>query len=167
MTKLTIQDLINSLRKASANPEAHSPAQQYYFSAVQDDSVLVHCNTACCIAGDLLLKAHSDASDSEIREMIDKCGRPIVPEDWVQKELGLSDVETTLAFDASTHHEIHSLLADILEQGLRLPDSSGRLELSCESTYIDFDCGYFGYYEHPVDLEGVLEWMSKIATQNQ
>jgi hypothetical protein len=166
MIKLKMKDLITSLRQAAANPESHSPAQQHYFSELQDDSVLVHCNTACCIAGDLFLKAHSDASENELKEVIDKCGKPIIPGDWVREELGLGDVEATLAFDANTHHEIHSLLADILEHGLRLSDSDGRLEISCKSTYTDFDCGYFGGYEHSADLDEVLGWMQSIARKD-
>jgi hypothetical protein len=166
MIKITIQDLIDSLRKASANPEAHNAAQQHYFSAAHEDSVLVHCGTACCIAGDLLLKAHADSSEEELKEIINKCGKPIVPGDWVREELGLGDVEATLAFDANTHHEIHSLLAGLLEQGFRLPDSDGSLEVSCESTYTQFDCGYFGYYENPVDLDEVLTWMREIARKD-
>jgi hypothetical protein len=54
MASITLTDLINSLRKAASTPEAHEPAQQHYFSQAQEDSVLVHCGTACCIAGDLL-----------------------------------------------------------------------------------------------------------------
>jgi hypothetical protein len=166
MASITLSDLIQSLRKAASNPEAHSPAQQHYFSKAQDDSVLVNCGSACCIAGDLHLKAHADSSEQELRELINKCGKPIIPGDWVREELGLSDVEATLAFDANTHHEIHELLANLLEQGLRLPDSEGRIEISCESTYTEFDCAYFGYYESPVDLDGVLYWMSDIARKD-
>jgi hypothetical protein len=166
MSSITMTDLIQSLRKAAANPEAHAPAQQHYFSQVQEDSVLVHCGTACCIAGDLLLKAHAYASEEQLKEIINSCGKPIVPGDWVRENLQLSDVEATLAFDANTHHEIHLLLADLLEQGFRLPDSEGRLELSSESTYTEFDCGYFGYYEHSADLDEVLGWMQSIARKD-
>jgi hypothetical protein len=166
MIKLTLTDLITSLRKAASDPEAHSKAQQHYFSAAQDDSVLVHCGTACCIAGDLFLQSHADQPERELKELINRCGKPIVPGDWVRKELGLSDVEATLAFDANTHCEIHELLADLLAQGFRLPDSGGSVELSCQSTYADFDCAYFDSYESPADLDEVLYWMSDIAKKD-
>jgi hypothetical protein len=159
--QITLQDLIDSLRKASANPEAHETAQEYYFSELQDDSVLVHCGTACCIAGDLLLKAHADASEEEIRAILNY-ETMFTPGSWVASELGLTETEATLAFSAHTHHEIHAMLADILEAGLRLP-CVGRIGISNHSTYTKFEWAYMSDKDKCMTLEEVLDWMREIA----
>jgi hypothetical protein len=166
MIKITIQDLIDSLRKASANPEGHASAQRNYFSKVKENSVLVNCNTACCIAGDLMLKAHQDSSD-EINKILSQCSRSVNPGEWVAEELGLTEVEAILAFDVNTHYEIHALLADILEQGLRLSDDQNTVELSYNSTYTYFDCAYIGLYDGFTTLGEIKNWMRGIAKQVQ
>jgi hypothetical protein len=163
MSRITIQDLINTLRKAAASPEAHAKAQRSYFSELKEDSVLVNCNTACCIAGDLLLQAYSDASEDELKAIISQRGGQVNPGEWVANELRLTEVEATLAFDVDTHHEVHSLLADLLESGLRLPDDEGLVELSYNSTYVNFDCAYVGVYQDVMDLDELKSWMRKIA----
>jgi hypothetical protein len=163
MSSITLADLIQSLRKAASNPEAHAPAQQHYFYRIQDDSVLVHCNTACCIAGDLLLKAHSDASEEELKTIISQRVGQANPAEWVRNELRLTEVEATLAFDSNTHHKVHTLLADLLESGLRLPDDKGPVELSYTSTYTEFNCAYVGIDDEIMDLNELLSWMWAIA----
>lgn len=163
MIQITLTDLIQTLRKAASNPEGHEPAQRRYFSELQDDSVLVNCGTACCIAGDLALKAHADASKREIKNIIKHWTGMATPGIWVAKELGLSYAERILAFDGNTHYEAHLLLADLLEAGLRIPDSVGTLGLSCESTYTAFDYAYFGFDESRMNLEELKAWMRSVA----
>jgi hypothetical protein len=162
MIKLTIQDLIDSLRKASANPEGHASAQRKYFSKLKESSVLINCNTACCIAGDLMLKAYADEPE-EINKILSQKSRSVNPGEWVTNELRLTEVEATLAFDVDTHHQVHALLADLLESGLRLPDDEGLVELSCDSTYTAFDCAYAGIDDEAMDLDELLSWMREIA----
>lgn len=161
-TKITISDLIQSLRKAAANPEAHAPAQRTYFSTLYEDSVLVNCGTACCIAGDLMLKAHEGSTEEELYDIIHQRELTTTIADWVTNELGLSDLEATLAFYANTHYEIHLLLADLLEAGLRLPYSF-RVVFSGKSTYTSFDRAFFGYDEESLSLEELKDWMRKNA----
>jgi hypothetical protein len=160
--KITLADLIQSLRKAAANPEAHSLAQQSYFSELQEDSVLVNCGTACCIAGDLILKAHVDdqSSQEEIDEILDS--GDMDPYDWVQYALRLSNVEATLAFDPGTHYEIHLLLADLLGAGLRLDDMD-YVMISPESTYTVFHWAHLEDDDVSLNLEELKEWMRSIA----
>jgi hypothetical protein len=156
--QLTLKDLVNSLRKAASNPEAHAPAQQVYFSAVQDDSVLVNCNTACCIAGDLVLKAHSDLEAAQ--EIILNVNK-LDPQDWVQAALGLSNLEANLAFHPDTHYQVHLVLADLLEAGLRLPDVD---YVSLASTYTEFRWARLeDEGREDMDLEELLDWMREIA----
>jgi hypothetical protein len=163
-TQITLQDLIDSLRKAAANPEAHASAQQHYFSELKEDSVLVNCGSACCVAGDLMLKAYADASEAKIQRIfsLHQYGYEITPGNWVSKELGLSYVESVLAFDSSTHHEIHSLLADLLESGLRLPDVD-RLSICRDSFYTWLDWARLEYAGKYMDLEELKDWMRSIA----
>jgi hypothetical protein len=155
--QLTLTDLVDSLRIAAANPDAHAIAQLNYFSELKEDSVLVNCNTACCIAGDLVLKAHADdkASQEEILNSSDKD-----PYEWVQDALGLSNLEATLAFDPSTHYELHLLLADLLEEGLRLTD---RDYLSLASSYTEFRWAHLEDGQRFMDLEELKDWMRSIA----
>jgi hypothetical protein len=159
--QLTLTDLVKSLRKASANPEAHKPAQLMYFSPLQDNSVLTHCGTACCIAGDLFLQAHADASENVLKGIIDRY--PITTWTWVADQLGLTYVEATLAFDSRTHCQVHALLADLFESGLRLycPDS---VVMSSKNTYTEFHRASIGAGDcEGVDLEGLLDLMESIA----
>jgi hypothetical protein len=158
--QITLTDLVSSLRKAASNPEAHASAQLAYFSELKDNSVLINCNTACCIAGDLMLKAHVDAQTSQ--EQIDALLDSDVsdPHEWVQDALGLSNLEATLAFDPATHYELHLLLADILEEGLRLTD---RDYLSLASTYTVFCHAHLEDEQRVLDLEELKEWMRSIA----
>jgi hypothetical protein len=160
-TKITMQDLINSLRKAAAKPREHSEAQQHYFSEIQENSVLVNCGSACCVAGDLVLQAHADSSEEEIRTII-KGETVFSPRDWVATELRLTQTEAHLAFSCYTHHKIHSALADILEAGLRLPDVD-HIGLSSDSYYDSFDCAYLEYEDKYISLGEVLDWMRSIA----
>jgi hypothetical protein len=164
MSTITMSDLIKSLRKAAASPEQHAFAQQHYFSLAREDSVLVNCGTACCVAGDLMLKAHADEPEERIGNIIYGWRSSVIPSDWVKNKLRLTELEATLAFDAHTHHQIHSLLADLLEQGLRLPDVR-TVGLSCESNYVEFDCAFFGYTVEPTYLEELLDWMQEIAVE--
>jgi hypothetical protein len=161
-TKITITDLIASLRKAAVNREAHAQAQRSYFSDLKPDSVLVHCGSACCVAGDLLLQAHADESEEELVNLISKRVRITNPGEWVANELRLTEVEATLAFDGNTHWEVHLLLADLLEQGFRLPDDGNTVELSLNSTYTDFDCAYVGL-DDTFNLNELKSWMRGIA----
>jgi hypothetical protein len=164
MASITMTDLINSLRKVAANPEAHSKAQKSCFSRLKSDSVLVNHGRACCVAGYLMLKAHEGASTEDINDIIGYCDRDIDPVAWVTNELGLSDVEATLAFDANTHSEIHILLADLLENGFRLPDNEAEpIELSYNSTYTKFDCVYVGLYDGITTLGEMRSWMRRRA----
>jgi hypothetical protein len=153
-TQITMSDLVSSLRKAAANPEAHAEAQRYYFSPVQENSVLVHSGTACGIAAYLFMQAHEGLSDEEIDEIL-HC---VSPDEWVAKELGLSKVEYTLALDPNTHHEVHALLADIMEGGLRLRDL-GRVKISSYYTYnsLDWACRVNG--GKYIRLEAFKDWM--------
>jgi hypothetical protein len=162
MIKLTLQDLINSLRRASANPEGHAYAQRNYFSRVKENSVLINCNTACCIAGDLMLKAYADEPE-KLDKILSQKSRSVNPGEWVANELRLTEVEATLAFDVNTHHEIHETLADLLDQGFRLPDHGNTVELSYNSTYTKFDCAYVGLYDGFTTLGEMKRWMRGIA----
>jgi hypothetical protein len=161
--EITFSDLISVLRKASSNPHAHASAQRSYFSDLKEDSVLTQCNTACCVAGDMILRSHADSSEEELAELIEYWSYTETPWDWVKDRLGLSEVEAILAFDINTHHEIHSQLADLLEQGLRLPDNKGGIELSYNSTYVNFDCAYMGIDDEIFGLKETLNWMRAIA----
>jgi hypothetical protein len=160
-TKITMQDLVQVLRKASANPREHAEAQQHYFSDLKENSVLVNCGSACCVAGDLVLKAHADASEEEIREILNY-DTTFTPSGWVANELGLTETEAALAFSANTHHEIHAMLAYILEAGLRLPDVS-RIGFSSHSTYTTLNWAYLPDQDKCLTLEQVLDWMLEIA----
>jgi hypothetical protein len=160
-TQITISDLITSLRKASSNPNAHAEAQQHYFSPLEDNSVLVNRGSACCVAGDLVLQAHADASEEEIRAIING-ETTFTPSGWVARELGLSYLEEILAFNSNTHHEIHAVLAHILEAGLHLPNSK-RILLSSDSCYDSFDWAYLPDEDKYISLEEVLNWMLEIA----
>jgi hypothetical protein len=163
MAGVTIQDLIATLRKASANPESHAPAQMQYFSELKPNSVLTHCGTACCIAGDLILRAslNEQASQAEIDRII-LTPYESDPYSWAQDALGLSNVEASLAFESNTHHEIHSLLADLLEAGLRLPDRDA-VSMHSASTYTVFHEAYLEEEDRYMDLEELKEWMRFIA----
>lgn len=160
MKTITMTDLIYSLRTAAASPEAHSLAQGSYFSELQDDSVLVNCGTACCIAGHLMLKGHQDEPQQEIDKILNTNGRD--PEDWVRNSLELSNVESTLAFDPNTYYEIHLVLADLLEAGLRLPDRD-RVVLSEDSWYTEFFWAYLEDEDRYLNLQETLDWMRSIA----
>jgi hypothetical protein len=159
--KLTMSDLIASLRKASNNADAHTEAQEHYFSEIKENSVLVNCGSACCVAGDLVLKAHADASEEEIRAIIE--GETVfTPSGWVATELGLTNTEAHLAFSCYTHHRIHAMLANLLEAGLRLP-GVGLIGLSSASYYNSFDCAYLANEDKYISLREVLDWMREIA----
>jgi hypothetical protein len=160
-TQITIADLVDSLRKASSNPQAHQPAQLTYFSDLKDNSVLTHCGTACCVAGDLLLRAHADYSEEELKALVDNY--PINTCTLVSDVLKLNRVEATLAFDSRTHYRVHELLADLLDAGLRLY-SPYEVIMYHGNTYTCFHRAYInaGYYKE-VSLEGLLEWMWTIA----
>jgi hypothetical protein len=159
--QITIADLVDSLRKASANPHAHEPAQLTYFSKLQKNSVLTHCDTACCIAGDLLLRAHADYSEEELKALVDNY--PINLWALVSDKLKLNRVEATLAFDCRTHYRVHRLLADLLESGLRLycPES---VVLYHKNTYTRFYRAFLGHGDAKVvGLKELLDWMEAIA----
>jgi hypothetical protein len=163
MIQITMADLVQTLRKAAAHPEQHAKAQLKYFSEVKEDSVLVNCGTACCVAGDLMLKAHAGASQRKINDIIEKWNVKVDPWSWVTRELGLTGVESELAFDSNTHYRVHLLLADLLEEGLRL-DHRGGVEMSAMSTYTYFDWASPGDDEgRCMNLEEFLEWMRSIA----
>jgi hypothetical protein len=155
--QITINDLVDSLRKASASPESHALAQQVYFSELKPNSVLINCGSACCIAGDLILQAHADSEEAQKilinTDETDPC-------DWVQAALGLSNLEANLAFNPATHYQIHMVLADILGQGLRLPDVD---YVALASTYTEFRWARLEDENKDLDLEGLLEWMRSIA----
>jgi hypothetical protein len=161
--EITFSDLISVLRKASSNPYSHADAQRSYFSDLKEDSVLTHCGTACCVAGDMILRAHADSSEEEVAKLIEYWSYTETPWEWVKDRLGLTEVEAILAFDINTHHEIHEQLADLLEQGLRLPDDGEMIELSYDSTYTEFECAYLDHHPEALDLDEVLSWMRGIA----
>jgi hypothetical protein len=162
MNQITMSDLIATLRKSAAQPDGHEEAQKGYFSAVQDNSVLTHSGTACCVAAYLFMVAHEGLSDQEINEIV----RYTDPDLWVEKTLGLSDVESSLAFDSGTNHEIHSTLADILESGLRLEHLEG-VAFSSGSTYTKFEWASIGDHEgHWLSLEELKDWMRSIARKD-
>jgi hypothetical protein len=163
-TQITIKDLIETMRKAAANPKAHAHAQGSYFSRLRSDSVLINCGSACCVAGDLMLKAHHGYSREYINDILGYCGS-VNPGDWVASELGLSDAEENLAFSSYTHHEIHSLLADLLEAGLRL-SHPGKLEICGTADYLNFNSAYLeedGEEGESMNLEELKKWMIAIA----
>jgi hypothetical protein len=163
MARITITDLIETMRKAASNPEAHARAQVSYFSELRPDSVLTHCGTACCVAGDLLLRAHKHLPEEKLKEMIDHVDRQFTPWKWVTQELSLTRLEATLAFNASTHYRIHLMLADILEKGLRLPDVC-EIAISSYSDYTEFDAAYLGRdFDNPLNLNEFLGWIRSIA----
>jgi hypothetical protein len=163
MQSITITDLIETLRKAASNPEAHAPAQRKYFTPLKENSVLVNCNTACCVAGDLMLKAHKGASEEKIDAILSYWVYPVTPGIWVANELGLTDLEVTLAFGHNTHYRIHLLLADLLESGLRL-HHFGEVEISRGSNYTTFEWASLGESDNKgVNLREFLEWMRSIA----
>jgi broad specificity phosphatase PhoE len=163
-TQITMSDLIAALRSAASNPEAHEQAQQSHFSTLQEDSVLVSHGIACDVAGYLMLKAHEGASEEEVREItnLDYYSYDLTPGEWVARELGLSDVEATLAFSSCTHHQIHLLLADILEAGRRLPDVE-RLGVSSDSLYTSFDWAYLANQDYYISLEQLKQWMQSFS----
>jgi hypothetical protein len=161
--EITFSDLISVLRKASSNPHSHADAQRSYFSDLKEDSVLTRCGTACCVAGDMILRAHADSSEEEVATLIEYWSYTETPWEWVKDRLGLTEVEAILAFDINTHHEIHAQLADLLEQGLRLPDDEEMIELSYGSTYTEFECAYLDHQPEALDLDEVLSWMRGIA----
>jgi hypothetical protein len=161
--KITLKDLVDSLRKAASNPEEHAPAQRKYFTSLKPNSVLVNCGSACCVAGDLILKAHKGASEEKIDAILSYWRYPVTPGQWVSRELGLTDIESTLAFSASTHYLIHLTLADLLEQGLRL-DHFGEVEISRGSNYTTFEWASLGDSDDKgVNLQELLEWMRSIV----
>jgi hypothetical protein len=156
--QITIKDLVDSLRKAASNPEAHAPAQQVYFSKLKPNSVLVNCNTACCIAGDLMLQAHSG---TEAAQEIILDPYKADPYEWVQDALGLSNLEANLAFNPDTHYQIHLVLADILDAGLRLPDVD---YVALASNYTEFRWARLEDEDREdMDLEEFLGWMRATA----
>jgi hypothetical protein len=164
MIQLTLTDLVKSLRKAASDPEAHAPAQRKYFTPLRSNSVLVNCNTACCVGGDLILKAHKGASERKIGEIMSYWYYyRVTPGRWVASKLELTDLETTLAFSPNTHYKIHLLLADLLEQGLRL-HHFGEVEISRGSNYTSFEWASLGDSDGKgVNLREFLEWMRLIA----
>jgi hypothetical protein len=159
--QITIADLVDSLRKASSNPQAHEPAQLTYFSDLKDNSVLTHCGTACCVAGDLLLKSCADEPEEELKRLVRNY--PINTWSVVSDKLKLNRVESTLAFDSRTHYRVHELLADLLDAGLRLY-SPHEVILASKNTYTEFRRAYISTgYNKEVSLKGLLEWMWTIA----
>jgi hypothetical protein len=163
MIKLTMSDLVQTLRKAAADPERHASAQLTYFSDLKEDSVLTQCGTACCVAGDMILRAHADESKRKIQSIIEEWTTKIDPWSWVTKELELTGVEAELAFGSNTHYLVHLLLADLLEAGLRLHHRGG-VDMSCISTYTYFDWASPGDGEgRCMNLEEFLDWMRSIA----
>lgn len=159
--QITMSDLISSLRKAASRPEAHAPAQRTFFSALQEDSVLVNCGTACCIAGDLLIKAHADEKEDDLKQLI--ISHPLSTGRWVSNQLGLTKLEAVLAFDSRTHYRVHELLANLLESGLRLSHSE-YVVMSNQNTYTYFHRASLGAGDKKgVDLDGLLDWMQSIA----
>jgi hypothetical protein len=158
MNQITMSDLIATLRKAAANPEGHAEAQKYYFSRVQENSVLTYSGTACCVAAYLFMQAHEGLSDREINEIVGYTD----PDEWVAKTLGLNGIEQVLAFDSSTHYQVHELLADILEQGLRFP-STGTVVISYGSTYTKFERACLTACGNRMNLEELKDWMREIA----
>jgi hypothetical protein len=160
-TQITINDLVQALRKAASNPEAHEPAQRSFFSKLKEDSVLVSHDKACCVAGYLMLKAHEGACESEIADIVEldyySCSDGH-PSEWVSNELGLTYVEQTLAFDSCTHHAVHRLLADLLEAGLRLPNV-GTVGLSSNSDYTNLSWVFVSNPDRFLSLDELLDWM--------
>jgi hypothetical protein len=157
---ITIKHLIETLRKAAASPENHAPDQVNFFSNIRENSVLVNCGTACCIAGDLILQEWmmNDEPEEELTELINLRG--VDPDYWVSDALGLSDLESTLAFDSNTHYELHLLLADTLDSGLRL-STERRLRFGFESSYTEFT--YAMLNNDILDLEELKAWIRSIS----
>jgi hypothetical protein len=158
--EITIKHLVETLRKAGSNPENHALDQRDYFSDIREDSVLTNCGTACCIAGDLILQqwVMNSATEDELRDLIGM--QSIDPGDWVSETLGLSDLEATLAFDSNTHYELHLLLADSLDSGLRL-SSEHRLRFGFNSSYTEFT--YAMLNNDILDLEELKDWVRSIV----
>jgi hypothetical protein len=78
-----------------------------------------------------------------------------------QDALGLSNLEANLAFNPDTHYQIHLVLADILEAGLRLPDVD---VVTIASTYTEFRWARLEDEERgDMDLEELLDWMRSSA----
>jgi hypothetical protein len=168
--KITITDLVQTLRKAASQPERHASAQLKYFSRFHSNSVLTSHGYTCCVAGYLILKAHEGFPERKIEAIVTHCAYPVDPASWVRQMLGLTYSEELLAFHPHTHHKIHSLLSDLLEAGLRLPDDDSEevLGLSCEGSYTEFNYGYFGGYDAEyMSLDELLAWMVKSAKKVQ
>jgi hypothetical protein len=129
-----IQQLVETLEKAVAHKEAHAKAQDNYFSDIEggcEEAPFTHCGTACCIAGDVAMRVALEEGfldeaygPRQVVEGLHACFRDKEcdgPWDLAQKYYGLSDFESQLVFNASTHWRIHQTVADIFKQGLRLP----------------------------------------------
>jgi hypothetical protein len=100
----------------------------------------------------------NDEPEEELTELINLRG--VDPDYWVSDALGLSDLESTLAFDSNTHYELHLLLADILDSGLRL-SSERRLRFGFESSYTEFT--YAMLNNDILDLEELKAWIRSIS----
>jgi hypothetical protein len=169
--QVTMTDLVDALRTAASEPEKHADAQLRYFSKFQNNSVLTSHGYTCCVAGYLILKAHEGFPERKIEAIVTHCAYTVDPATWVREQLGLTYSEELLAFHPHTHHKIHSLLSDLLELGLCLPDDDDAekvLGLSCNSSYTEFDYGYFGGYDADyMSLDEILAWMVKSAKKVQ
>lgn len=102
----------------------------------------------------------NQAADAEIARIIHSDA--IRPDIWVRAMLGLTQVEEALAFECNTHYEIHLLLADLLEAGLRL-NAPGMVEFPSDATYTEFRWLYLDDTDVFLNLQETLDWMREIA----
>jgi hypothetical protein len=129
-----IQQLVETLEKAVAHKEAHAKAQDNYFSDIEggcEEAPFTHCGTACCIAGDVAMRVALEEGfldeaygPRQVVEGLHACFKDKEcdgPWALAQMYYGLSNLEASLVFNASTHWRIHQTVAEVFKQGLRFP----------------------------------------------
>lgn len=118
-----MEELIEALRTAAAQPEKHVKAQKEYFSKQEKDPIFNHCGTACCIAGDNIARDYLALFPETTVinfDLLTDYFKVISPWAYTQNKYGLSDVEAELCFSSYTNYTIHLTMADILASGKRV-----------------------------------------------
>lgn len=163
------RELYNVLRKAVANREQHNLPQQEYFTPGIEDAPFFNyeCNTACCIAGDKVLRdmIKEYGSDTVARMFP---GTPIIyssqmlriaqdagiDAEWVYHldnawdyaaiRYDLDYVMAHLVINPCTHYRLHEFVMQALEKGKQFPPypqirkALGRIS-SLDGTYMEFN----------------------------
>lgn len=129
-----VLDLISTLEKAIANREYHEEAQTRFYSDREkekcESAPLYHCNTSCCIAGDIALRnalaagechsTHYRDVEVEVEKYLDSLGFD-GPWSYAKDFCGLATGEAILLFDGNTHWKIHQTMVEIFKRGGSLP----------------------------------------------